>query len=582
VFLVVETREMGSIEVDFYGKTLLVDIGNAKVLTKECLARKVCARIGVRDATELEVFVRCRGFRKPIHALVGVNDPISCRFRVGGLVGGKGGMGALLRQKARRSAEITTDFGACRDLNGRRLRHVNNEIRLQVWRQEVAAKKEEGWDSEHSKLLKTPSGIKNWFLTVPNWAELKQTSPQKRKERIARSEFCKDWQEAREYKSRIPPGAPRWWGCPRGEGCPYFHKFKPRDEGSAPDPKRLRMEKDMRNFVKQVEEIEEGMSASILAGIQQSKRAALEAKASPVELGPGPGKASSSSTLFSLAGHILAGETGEIVGQGEEFNTVIAPEFPLSEGIWYLEVEIVAEEKSPCIGSAQIGWINENFELDPNLSDCGVGDLPNSWAFDPVQGKLFAEGKEVALQEFDSNRVVYGGGVIGCQLDLQTGATFTWNGQVVGITEIYESEAKHFFVPALSLEKDVMVRANFGSRDFKFKPPNISANGICGNGGIGKMLFENSTQVKSEGNAKREEEEKISHQSFERIDLDEFGSSAELEKLGMDHLKFDLEARNLKCGGTVRERAERLLSVKGIPEDEIDPTLRPRTKKRKK
>lgn len=27
----------------------------------------------------------------------------------------------------------TTDFGACRDLYGRRLRHVNDEIRLKKW-----------------------------------------------------------------------------------------------------------------------------------------------------------------------------------------------------------------------------------------------------------------------------------------------------------------------------------------------------------------------------------------------------------------------------------------------------------------
>ncbi|CAM9237792.1 unnamed protein product [Discosporangium mesarthrocarpum] len=30
----------------------------------------------------------------------------------------------------------TRDFGACRDLQGRRLRHVNDEIRLQKWQED--------------------------------------------------------------------------------------------------------------------------------------------------------------------------------------------------------------------------------------------------------------------------------------------------------------------------------------------------------------------------------------------------------------------------------------------------------------
>jgi hypothetical protein len=50
------------------------------------------------------------------------------------LLGGKGGFGAMLKSMAKRSgAKKTTDFGACRDLSGRRLRHVNDEILLKKW-----------------------------------------------------------------------------------------------------------------------------------------------------------------------------------------------------------------------------------------------------------------------------------------------------------------------------------------------------------------------------------------------------------------------------------------------------------------
>eukprot|EP01103_Thecamoeba_quadrilineata_P008654 TRINITY_DN18394_c0_g1_i1.p1 TRINITY_DN18394_c0_g1~~TRINITY_DN18394_c0_g1_i1.p1 ORF type:complete len:415 (-),score=110.76 TRINITY_DN18394_c0_g1_i1:68-1312(-) len=56
------------------------------------------------------------------------------------LCGGKGGFGSLLRGGPQGvTIKKTTNFDACRDLSGRRMRHVNNEIRLGVW---LAAEKE--------------------------------------------------------------------------------------------------------------------------------------------------------------------------------------------------------------------------------------------------------------------------------------------------------------------------------------------------------------------------------------------------------------------------------------------------------
>lgn len=48
------------------------------------------------------------------------------------VVGGKGGFGALLRGQGR-DIKATTNFDACRDLNGRRMRHVNAEKKLAEW-----------------------------------------------------------------------------------------------------------------------------------------------------------------------------------------------------------------------------------------------------------------------------------------------------------------------------------------------------------------------------------------------------------------------------------------------------------------
>jgi hypothetical protein len=58
-----------------------------------------------------------------------------------------------------------------------------------------------------------------------------------------------------------------------------------------------------------------------------------------------------------------------------------------------------------------------------------------------------------------------------------------------------------------------------------------------------------------------------------RFNLDDYNSSQELENVGGDVLKAVLQAKGLKCGGTIQERAQRLMSVKGKDISQIDPTL---------
>lgn len=60
-----------------------------------------------------------------------------------------------------------------------------------------------------------------------------------------------------------------------------------------------------------------------------------------------------------------------------------------------------------------------------------------------------------------------------------------------------------------------------------------------------------------------------------------FNSPEELEVLGKDRLKEALEAIGLKCGGTVRERALRLWSVRGKKVEDYPSQLRSRDTKRR-
>ncbi len=56
------------------------------------------------------------------------------------LLGGKGGFGAMLRKSGKGGVK-TTNFDACRDLNGRRLKHVNAEVKLREWEAQAEERK---------------------------------------------------------------------------------------------------------------------------------------------------------------------------------------------------------------------------------------------------------------------------------------------------------------------------------------------------------------------------------------------------------------------------------------------------------
>lgn len=57
------------------------------------------------------------------------------------------------------------------------------------------------------------------------------------------------------------------------------------------------------------------------------------------------------------------------------------------------------------------------------------------------------------------------------------------------------------------------------------------------------------------------------------LDLQAFNSWEELASLGLDRLKSALIALDLKCGGTLEERAKRLWQIRDKSPDEIDPKL---------
>eukprot|EP00613_Pedinella_sp_CCMP2098_P071890 CAMPEP_0171907342 /NCGR_PEP_ID=MMETSP0993-20121228/6910_1 /TAXON_ID=483369 /ORGANISM="non described non described, Strain CCMP2098" /LENGTH=792 /DNA_ID=CAMNT_0012539555 /DNA_START=30 /DNA_END=2408 /DNA_ORIENTATION=+ len=177
------------------GKTVVVD------LPRDGFAQE---KMGVTVAGVLEVVSTRTGIPvtalqlRPLKGIALEDDSVLLLDTVsfeavlrGGLAGGKGGFGAMLRALAKQNTGTKTmDFGACRDLNGRRLRHVNNDLKLQKWQQARERKeeaKQQGVDldsDDEKQAMATQSSIAGWHLGVPSWIEhvqQRETKQQRRK-----------------------------------------------------------------------------------------------------------------------------------------------------------------------------------------------------------------------------------------------------------------------------------------------------------------------------------------------------------------------------------------------------------------
>ena len=64
------------------------------------------------------------------------------------------------------------------------------------------------------------------------------------------------------------------------------------------------------------------------------------------------------------------------------------------------------------------------------------------------------------------------------------------------------------------------------------------------------------------------------------LDLGPFESAEALEELGLDRLQRALMAAGRTCGGTLRDRAERLLSTRGKDRADWDPKILAKPKKK--
>lgn len=448
-----------------------------------------------------------------------------------GMSGGKGGFGAMLRSQAKQKGKTkTTDFGACRDLSGRRLRHINDEIILNKWKE--AKDRGEAFDPEQE----TATGIDLWYLSAPSWAEgIKVDKRKKFMKPRMKTTLCIDWERARQTRS-APTGAPNHWGCPRGARCEYAHgeeELRGDALTAAKEAKeKARAEELSRKqdsyvgAVSRAAREDQEVEDLVRAGLRAAARGKAAVHRTKVGfVGDGVGSCdrkelndtvSSSciadvdegkprgSTEIPCCSAMLRGLSPSDVAVIDEqftvtgtssFGTVYAPlcEARPSVGIgssngWYYEVTLLSD------GLMQIGWGTRTFVTASHIGEGdGVGDTDHSWAYDGFRQRCWHSGldKEYGNTSDEGSSAWQAGDVVGCCLQFvpeksssgvgtdgcssSSGSRqvsgcvrYSLNGVDLGVANEFQVSVAEIFMPALSLEKDERVAVNLGQAPFVF------------------------------------------------------------------------------------------------------------------
>lgn len=379
------------------------------------------------------------------------------------LAGGKGGFGSLLRGAATKAGQKkTNNFEACRDMSGRRLRHVNAEKRLEEWKAGEAERK---------------------------------------LEKIA-EEFLK--KQAKK-------------GMGDGEAHKYVAKYREESERCTAEVAESVKEALMSiNGKRKVSDFGKGRADAKKMKIWMGKRTLNESDSDDSDEGVSDDGENDKSTVLNNGNdsdsNKAEGSSGSVTGGQQDGEYSVAGS---SGSCSEEEKEAVLEGK-----------------IDPSK-------YLNSESLQNIKGKLV----EPVICDKMAN------GVIMPVLD----------SAALGIDA--EEDGKQDSSEAGRLDSAVTQATNLiGSQHVvdANKSNDIETNGL--------REHKASSHEETHTNASAQEIE-------EPLNFDAFNSAAELEILGLERLKSELQARGLKCGGTLQERAARLFLLKSTPLDKLPKKL---------
>lgn len=484
--------------------------------------------------------------------------------------GGKGGFGSLLKSQSRQAgARSTTNFGMCRDLQGRRLRHVNDALaskHFNEWKRKIEAG--EASEEDHAKSLvnDTESGIPGWHLQLPTWGEgisKKETSKWKRQFHL--------WKREREMAKQ----------------------FK--------EEEKQRREARVNHYVEEANQASQSVRSSLQSalqeGLKQREKKQQHARTQSPTSSSDPSKRLKQhpdppTALLTLSGDIvLAYENGfwqvqsqsnfctlGIVLDGEKLSSSC-------KGGIYWEAKLVTG------GLAQIGWAApdpQQFKPQSDTGD-GVGDDEASFAYDGSRN-IFLHKSESKVYRGERNWRE--GDIVGCLL--QSGViSFSLNGTDLG--PAYESTPDRILFPAASCNPKEILELRLYRSEMQFMPDSCNPVGellatedVTFEQEVGDVVKQKNDDQDSKEAVKDENPPVVpqlgspnqsTSESLEPINLDDFSSAKDLESVGLDRLKTALITLGVKCGGTLQQRAERLFSLKGLSPRDFPSKLLAKKKK---
>ncbi|XP_010053822.2 replication stress response regulator SDE2 [Eucalyptus grandis] len=383
------------------------------------------------------------------------------------LRGGKGGFGSLLRGAATKAGQKkTNNFDACRDMSGRRLRHVNAEKKLEEWRAE----------EEERKL-----------------------------ERVA-EEFIK--KAAKKGKK----------GVGEGQAEKYVEKYRQQ-------------------------------SAKCVAQVEECVRDVIGSRGTGSKRKAGVGSGSDAKKLKIWMGKRKVGDSdsddsGDDTSEDEE------------------------DEKSTISnGAMHLNLIRE----EDGSSDSVTGGRQDGEAYtSSCNGSGSEEEKESSMQVCSESDGCSGGVVPDEKVALvnpvssEGHAVLSLECAIVSETEAVEpvNESQHKVEPE---NCEVVVSQSPSAPDSGDEVTTEAGQVSPQAGGFS----EDKVAVTEAAEIVEPEIVEASVSEDNALDFDKFNSAAEMEGVGMERLKLELQSRGLKCGGTLQERASRLFLLKTTPLDKI-------------
>lgn len=372
------------------------------------------------------------------------------------LRGGKGGFGSLLRGAATKAGQKkTNNFDACRDMSGRRLRHVNAEKKLEEWMAEAEERKLEKMAEEYIK------------------------------------------KKAKELNKG------------KGKGGKDIDKY---------------VNKYREDSAKCMEEVERSVRESIKS-LVGSKRKSAEAK-------------ESNSKRFKIwMGKRKLGDSD-------------------SEDVDDDDSDEDEEENNKSDVTENGNLSDSSREADQSLGSV-IDTKHDVVSFDGVPPEVcLDEEKGMVAEQYqypDGSSSECAEGTCASQPDL-------------GVSEEETSEANKFSLEMSAIsgttKDEVPEIDSYNSVERVSQPSTLSSSGKEETFGADindKCIPKTGIQeevVTASADALHSEKP---------LNLQEFNSASELEVLGMERLKSELQARGLKCGGTLQERAARLFLLKTTP-----------------